>query len=187
MLLGVWRRITHHAGIATAIEPAMSKLRAQDIQPTCERGDLLAVLPDTGLMVADVSAVYPAAGNYRRQASATDGAAAATRNQEKRTKYEVGAHRAPLGFTPLTTETYGRMRAPAHAFLQKLASAAASSALAGSEVTTSAFKAGALRELGVALVQGNELVYREAMCLYVTAGVTAAMAGAAVPTAEVEV
>jgi hypothetical protein len=29
-------------------------------------------------------------------------------------KYGVGTHRAPLGFTPLTTETYGRMGAPAH-------------------------------------------------------------------------
>jgi hypothetical protein len=56
-----------------------------DSQPTCERGDLLAVLPDTGLVVADASAVHPAAASYRRWASATHGAAAATRDQEERT------------------------------------------------------------------------------------------------------
>jgi hypothetical protein len=39
------------------------------------------------------------------------------------------------------------MGAPAHAFLKASASSAASSAAAGLEVTTSAFKAGALRAL----------------------------------------
>jgi hypothetical protein len=34
---------------------------------------------------------------------------------------------------------------------------------AGSDVTKAAFISGALRELGVALCIGNELVYREAM------------------------
>jgi hypothetical protein len=58
---------------------------------------------------------------YRQEASATNGAAAAARDEEKQTKYGVGTHRAPLGFTPPTTETYGRMGAPAHAFLQRLA------------------------------------------------------------------
>jgi hypothetical protein len=40
-ILGVSRQITVRAGIATAIEPAMSRLRAQDVQPTCERATCL--------------------------------------------------------------------------------------------------------------------------------------------------
>jgi hypothetical protein len=184
LLLGAWRRIAHRAGVATAVEPAMSRLRARTAQPTRERGDLLAVLPEAGLVVADVSVVHPAAMTYARNASRTDGAAAAARDQEKRLKYGVGSQVATHGFTPLSTETYGRMGAPAHAFLKDLASAAASSAAAGFEVTTSAFKAGALRELGTALVRGNEVVYREALCVYARAGGTAARPGAAVPTVE---
>jgi hypothetical protein len=58
----------------------------------------------------------------------------------------------------LLQETYGR-GAPAHASLKALAYAAALSAAEGLEVTTSAFKAKALRELGVALVRRNEIIY----------------------------
>jgi hypothetical protein len=67
-------------------------------------------------------------------------------------------------------------------FLQALAAAAASSATAVSDVTTSSFVTGALRELSVALVKGNEVVYREALHVYATAGGTAAHVGATVPT-----
>jgi hypothetical protein len=70
--------------------------------------------------------------------------------------------------------------------LQTLAAAAASSATAGSDVTTSSFVTGALRELGVALVQGNEVVYREALHVYATAGGTVACVGAMVPTVDPE-
>jgi hypothetical protein len=43
---------------------------------------------------------------------------------------------------------------------------------------------GVLRELSVALVNGNEVVYREALHVYATAGGTAA--GAMVPTVDPE-
>jgi hypothetical protein len=75
-------------------------------------------------------------------------------------------------FTPLSMESYGRLGRPAMQLLQTLAAAAASSATAGSDVTTSSFVTGALRELGVALVKGNEVVYREALHVYATAGGT---------------
>lgn len=185
LILGTWRRIAHRAGVATAVEPAMSRLRSRDARPTSERGDLLAVLPETGLVVTDVSVVHPAAQTYVRAASQTDGAAAAARDQAKRLKYGVGTQPTSHGFIPLTTETYGRLSQPAHSFLKTLATAAASSASAGAEVTTSAFKAGALRELSVALVRGNAIVYREALTVYATAGGTAALAGATVPSADV--
>jgi hypothetical protein len=51
------------------------------------------------------------------------------------------------------------------------------------------FVTGALRELGVALVKGNdhEVVYREALHVYdATAGGTAARVGATVPTVDPE-
>jgi hypothetical protein len=64
-------------------------------------------------------------------------------------------------FSPLSMESYGRLGRLAMQLLQTLAAAAASSATAGSDVTTSSFVTGALRELGVALVKGNEVGYRE--------------------------
>jgi hypothetical protein len=70
--------------------------------------------------------------------------------------------------------------------LQALDAAATSSATAGSDVTTSSFVTGALRELGVALVKLNDVVYREALHVYATAGGTAARAGATVPTVDPE-
>jgi hypothetical protein len=48
----------------------------------------------------------------------------------------------------------------------------------------SAFQAGALRELYVALVQGNEVIYRQAMTVHATAEGTAPTLGAVVPTVE---
>jgi hypothetical protein len=45
---------------------------------------------------------------------------------------------------------------------------------------------GALRELGVALVKGNEEVHREALHVYATAGGTAAHVGATVLTVDPE-
>jgi hypothetical protein len=86
----------------------------------------------------------------------------------------------------LSMESYGRLGRPAMQLLQTLAAAAASSATAGSDVTTSSFVTGALRELGVALVKGNEVVYREALHVYATAGGTAARVGATVPTGDPE-
>jgi hypothetical protein len=52
------------------------------------------------------------------------------------------------------------------------------------DVATSSFLTGALRELTVALVKGNRLVYREALHVYATAGGTAARAAAWVPTVD---
>jgi hypothetical protein len=82
-----------------------------------------------------------------------------------------------------STETYGRMVTPAHTFLKILATAAVSSAAAALEVTMSAFRAVALRELGVALVRGTRSFVRS---VYATAGATAATPGAVVPWVDVE-
>jgi hypothetical protein len=83
-------------------------------------------------------------------------------------------------------ESHGRLGRPAMQLLQTLAAAAASSATAGWHLTTSSFVTGALRELGVALVKGNEVVYREALHVYATAGGTVPCIGATVPTVDPE-
>jgi hypothetical protein len=69
--------------------------------------------------------------------------------------------------------------------LQTFEAAAASSAKAGLDITTSFFVTGALRELGVALVKGK-VVYREDLHVSATAGGTAAHKGATVPTVDPE-
>jgi hypothetical protein len=56
----------------------------------------------------------------------------------------------------------------------------ASSAMAGSDVTTSSFMTGA----SVALVKANDVVYRAALPVYANAGGTAAHLGATVPTVD---
>jgi hypothetical protein len=92
-----------------------------------------------------------------RAAAQTDGAAAALQNIEERAKYGVGGQGAAGGLEPLSTESYGRTCSlstvsygrtglQARQFLLRMAMAAVSSAVASSEVTMSAFRAGALQE-----------------------------------------
>jgi hypothetical protein len=70
------------------------------------------------------------------------------------------------------------------AVYSQLADAVASSATAGSDITTSSFVTGALRELSVVLAKQNEVVYREALHVHATAGGTTARSGATVPTMD---
>jgi hypothetical protein len=186
LLLGAWRRIAHPAGVATAVEPAMERLQAGTGRASFEHSDMLVVLPDEGLVVTDVSVVHPAANSFFQRAARTAGATASLRDASKFRKYGGGGQVAGGSFTPLSMESYGRLGRPAMQLLQTLTAAAASSATAGSDVTTSSFVTGALRELGVALVKGNEVVYREALHVYATAGGTAARVGATVPTVDPE-
>jgi hypothetical protein len=186
LLLGAWRRIAHRAGVASAVEPAMERLRTGSGRASQERGDMLVVLPEEGLLVTDVSVVHPAANSFVQRAAHQAGAAASARDAAKRRQYSSGGPVAGGSFTPLSMETYGRLGRPALQFLSTLAASAASSATAGSDVTPSAFMAGALRELCAALVKGNDVVYREALHVYATAGGTAARAGALVPMADPE-
>jgi hypothetical protein len=67
-------------------------------------------------------------------------------------------------FSPLSMVSYKSLGRPAMQFLCTLADAVASSAAAGLDVTTSSFVTVAPCELSVALVKGNEVVYREAPC-----------------------
>jgi hypothetical protein len=47
----------------------MRRLRMQDTRPTGERGDILAMVPAMGLMVADVSVVHPPGAKYAQTAA----------------------------------------------------------------------------------------------------------------------
>jgi hypothetical protein len=151
-----------------------------------ERGDVLVVLPDKVLVVTDVSVVHPAANIFFQRAAHMAGEEASLRDASKFCKYGGGGQVAGGSFTPLSMESYGRLSRPAMQLLQTLAAAAPSSATAGLDVTTSSFMTGALRELGVALVKGNDVVYREALHVYATAGGTAARVGTTVPTVDPE-
>jgi hypothetical protein len=97
-----------------------------------QRGDIVAVLPSVGLIVAGVSAVHSAASRFLRAVSQIDGAAAAGRDREQRLKHRVGEQIAASGLTPLSTEIYSRMSSAAHVFLELkwLTDAAMSSAVA---------------------------------------------------------
>jgi predicted xylose isomerase-like sugar epimerase len=83
MLLRAWRRIAHRAGMATAVEPARERLCAASIHATKESGDLLAAPPESGLAVANVSAVHPLAITYVDRAARSDGAVADAQDGEK--------------------------------------------------------------------------------------------------------
>jgi hypothetical protein len=113
------------------------------------------------------------------------GAAAASREALKRRQYHAHGLPAALSFYPLSVESYGRLGSAAMQFLNALAEAALASSAAGSDVTKAAFISGALRELGVTLCVGNELVYREAMYVYAAAGGARARMALHVPTADV--
>jgi hypothetical protein len=75
---------------------------------------------------------------------------------------------------------------PQQTFLHFLATAAVSSAAAGSEMAMSTFWAGALRDLRIALVQGNQAVHREGVNVYATAGGTVATHGVVVGAVDVK-
>jgi hypothetical protein len=151
-----------------------------------ERGDMLVAQPDEGLVVTDVSVVHPAAKSFLQGTAHMAGAAASMRDAANSRKYGVGGQVAGGSFAPVPMEYYGLLGRPAMQLLQTLAAAAASSATAGPDATTSSFVTGALRELSVALVKGNEIMYREALHVYATAGGTVARAGAPVPTVDPE-
>jgi hypothetical protein len=85
----------------------------------------------------------------------------------------------------LSVELCGRLGSAAIQFLHALAEAALASSAAGTDVTKVAFISGALRELGISLCVGNEVVYREGLHVYAAAGGTRARMGMHVPTADV--
>ena len=183
-LVTEWRRTCHCAGVSTSIEPPLRQLHnvaagsaALRARPE-SRGDILIALPNA-LTVADVSVIHPAAPTYVRAAAQTAGSAAANRDQSKRDRYQT-ADPTGYAFTPLSTESYGRLGQPAMELLSQLGTIAA----AGGSVDRDVFVANALRRLSIALCRGTGVTYRRSltMCAKVTGA--AFMPGLPVPSAE---
>jgi hypothetical protein len=101
MRLGAWHCIVHRAGVATATEPAMSRLWPRDTQPTWDRGggDLLVMFWDTGLVVAGVLRTHPAAQRLVWNSPRAITALAATCDQEKCQQGHADSCRAGLQTT----------------------------------------------------------------------------------------
>jgi hypothetical protein len=121
-------------------------------------------MPDTGLVVAVVSVVQAAAQTCAARADGQAGAPASTCDAESMPNYGGGGNIGGGGFVPLTMESYVRLGLPAVSFLSALKEAATSPCcrrLQGPTLGT--VMRSALHELGVALVGGDDVAYREMM------------------------
>jgi hypothetical protein len=177
-----WCLVSHRAGIASSKEPVLRRLRGEQAAANAtrpdSRGDLLLVLP-SGLTVADVSVIHPAAATYVQAAQAAGGAAA-LREQAKRARYET-ADPNGYAFVPLAVETYGRLGKAAMELLNTLASAAT----AQGNLAKPSFVQNALRQLSIALCRGNGVMYRRGLAVLARAGGNSYMPGLVVPTSDV--
>ena len=179
-----WRRAYSRSGTSTSLEPLLNRLDPAS-RDTMQRGDIL-LAGARGVQVVDVSVTHPTAVRTLVAAAYTAGAAAAVRDEQKRKKYAAAGDAAPYAFTPLTVETYGRMGGPAMAHLSELGDLAVANAPLGTRVTKSRFIEGALRELSVALANGNDVIVRRFLGYQARASGSAFQPGLAVPTADVD-
>jgi hypothetical protein len=190
---GIMRRIVHRAGVASTLEPTLHRLpglRAGvttpagggDIGRLEGRGDVLMAL-GPGMAVVDVSVTHLAGVSNRAAPAATDGAAAAKCDVEKRRAYN---RLEPNGypFTPFSVETHGGLGKSAIALLGSLSVEAVGAAQLGA-VSKSAFVRSALSELKVGLCRGNCIMYRKALGLRASRLGQGFLLGSDRPTAEV--
>jgi hypothetical protein len=177
------RRIAQRASVASSVEPALRPLRGAQAAALTNRhdarGDILLVLPEA-LTVIDVSIIHPAASTYVRQAAGTDGAAAATRDQAKRARYQL-ANPDGYDFTPFSVETFGRIGKPAMVLINDLATAASASG----SLHKDDFVTNALRDLSIALCRGNGVMYKRSMTTLARVSGTCLRAGLDIPTADI--
>jgi hypothetical protein len=83
LLLGAWRRIALHAGVASAVEPAMEGLWAGTGRVSLDHGNMLVVLRDEGLVVTHALVVHAAANSFLQGAAHMAGAAASAHDAAK--------------------------------------------------------------------------------------------------------
>ena len=143
------------------------------------RGDILLVLDDA-LTVADVSVVHPCAITYMRAGARKEGGAATVRDAAKRAQYAT-ADPTGYAFTPLSTESFGRLGKPAMKLLSKLAETAGD----GGVRPKDGFVAHALRELSIGLCKGNAVLYKRSMYALARVSGNEFRAGMDYPMAEV--
>jgi hypothetical protein len=130
-----------------------------------------------GITITDVSVIHPLSTTNLSRASATAGAAAAHRDQQKQAAY-ARVEPNGYGFVPFSMETYGRLGQPAMNLLHQLGDEAAGSG----GVTRATFVSGALRELSVGLVKGNFWLYRASAGMLARASGSSFRPGLSQPT-----
>jgi hypothetical protein len=118
------------------------------------RGDVMFVFPRR-LVVGDVSVIHLAAASLAGGAARTPGLAAARDALRRRADRQVSS---ALPFVPMSVESFGHHGATALMLLGDLTDRAAQ--VAGPDLSRAAFTSGALRELSVALCQGNASLCR---------------------------
>jgi hypothetical protein len=130
LLLGAQCRIAHCAGVAKAVDLAMERLWAGIGTASLERGNM-AVLR---LGCQDVAVVHPVANSFvQRTAMEQQNLTGCKQKPQVQRSWACGW----WVFTSLYRETYGRLGKTAMQFLGTLAASAASSVLAGLDVTPS--------------------------------------------------
>ncbi len=143
------------------------------------RGDILVVMPDGRLIVADAVVTHPAGRADKARASRETGYAAAEAERAKWRDWNERGDGAGYEFVPLACESFGRMGRQAAGFLSQLGDVAA----AGGRVSKSAFVRTAREELSCALARGNARMYGRAMAIVARSVGRAFLPGAAAATA----
>jgi hypothetical protein len=145
------------------------------------RGDIQLALP-TGVVVADVSVIHPAAPTYAKTAAVTAGKAAAIRDSEKKRKY-LSADPNGYQFVPLSMESFGRLGEPAMQLLNRLSIAATEGRTL---LDKGVFVRSALSELSVGLCKGNALLIRYFLGSMARNNGTRFLQGDLVPHADID-
>jgi hypothetical protein len=134
------------------------------------------------MCVGDVSIIHPGAATYRRAAAATAGAAAAIRDQQKRTQYRNYGDTA-FRFVPLSVETYGRLGKP---FMELLSDVAERAVLQGAGLfSKDQFVSGVVQELSVCMCRYNARLEQGVSGFFVRASGACLAHGRHRPTAVV--
>jgi hypothetical protein len=133
-----------------------------------------------GLVVGDVSVIHLAAAFFAGGATRIPGFAAAARDASKRRAYWQVSSALP--FVPMSVESFGHLEALALTLLGDLANQAVQAG--GPGLSWAAFIMGVLRELSVALCQGNASLCRSGAYAATRAAGRTPMRGLAPPSAE---
>ena len=179
IMVNAWRCVFRDAGCATSREPPYSGVAGA--AAGMRRGDIVAVLGPSRVVVADVVVTHAAAASYLPGAARETGVAAA--RAERRKRNDVGSFVANAGFdfVPLATESYGHMGTAAMRLLSDLGDIAASSG----RVQKHVFLRVALRRLSCTLARGNGRMYTTSVFAVTRALGRNFVPGRAVPVAEV--
>jgi hypothetical protein len=140
--------LSEYGGNPTAAQLARRCARAVDDSVDEARADLLCADDEGQRAMVDVSCINVLSRACMRAAAASDGAAAAMRDEQKRAKYAARGD-SGYNFTPFSVETSGRLGKPAVAFITKLGRKAAIASKGA--FSSRQFVEGVLQEISVIL------------------------------------